>query len=267
MTFVSWTTYGQFRHASVTLPSSFNRSAFNCVGDCELLRCQILSLARSWDKLNVRAVHTINATMLTLHRSDTVAIILRSPTICSVLPPSPSSSPERPVSDWAPTPQKKYVGTRQSAIVEIPEIKSTPAARSTRTNEVLAQRQKNVLPPSSPPGPPSSLSAVASETVILSEAIRIGDHVVNRKVPRPHSPLPPRVTDGLGEVLVPNSDTSLSHSQSQTQSQSQRGQDESKGRSLGLNSVNAIRPVWIPEHHRQVYGAYASDIHGTVRST
>ncbi|KAF8993705.1 hypothetical protein BDQ17DRAFT_1545936 [Cyathus striatus] len=166
------------------------------------------------------------------------------------------SSPERPVSDWAPTPQKKYAGTRQSAIVEIPETKSTPAARSTRTNEVLAQvgqtpvldssvastsqppaptpaqRQKNVLPPSSPPGPPSSLSAVASETVILSEAIRMGDHVVNRKVPRPHSPLPPRVTDGLGEVLVPNSDTSLSHSQSQTQSQSQRGQDESKGRIL-----------------------------------
>ena len=78
------------------------------------------------------------------------------------------------------------------------------------------------LPPSSPP--PSEVEIVASETVLLPATPLFGRdrYPVVRKVPRPLQPVPPRQLDSsFPQILVPNSDTSLSYSQSQPQSQSQ----------------------------------------------
>ncbi|TFK44635.1 hypothetical protein BDQ12DRAFT_730668 [Crucibulum laeve] len=145
------------------------------------------------------------------------------------------SSPERMISDWAPTPSRQSsVPPHESPPPEEPEpstsIKKTPISPYIDSSHIRpptpAQRIRSQILPLSSPLPISSM--VASETILTSQEVSIDPvshprHAVTRKIPRPRSPSSLR-NDGPARILVPNSDTSLSYSQSQSQSQSQPSQ-------------------------------------------
>ena len=139
------------------------------------------------------------------------------------------SSPGIPITNWSPSPspaRRKPLSPLPSTNWAAPVSPTSFALSSHPTAPTPEQRPRNTtgaLPPSSPP-PESEI--IAHETVLLPPPTILqpshDKYPVIRKVPRPPQPVPVNESDfGPTQILVPNSDTSLSFSQSQPLSQSQ----------------------------------------------
>ncbi|KAH6914159.1 hypothetical protein BKA70DRAFT_1260562 [Coprinopsis sp. MPI-PUGE-AT-0042] len=163
--------------------------------------------------------------------SDKLTVAPSGP--ASIPPTTPKSSPERLISEWSPSPDRSQ--------------KRSPSPSSSQDMDLP-------IPESSYVDVPLQTNAIGPNNM---------RHLPSRKV---LPPVPPLRREGTGQILVPNSDISMSQSQSQSQGKSQPQHILQSERQLALEKASPPkRPKPLPSQEETYDGDTSSPEGGRIK--